>query len=135
MPAGNGVAAFALQRLGHLTGETRYLDAAEATLRFAAEPMRRIPYAHASLLMALDEHLHPGETIVIRGSGDPLSAWRRAAQQGYRPRRLVVAIPAEETGLPGALAGMAAGEGTLAYRCRGTHCETPVTSLEALADG
>jgi uncharacterized protein YyaL (SSP411 family) len=28
-PAGNGVAAFALQRLGHLLGETRYLAAAE----------------------------------------------------------------------------------------------------------
>ena len=32
-PAGNGVAAFALQRLGHLLGEGRYLDAAEKTLR------------------------------------------------------------------------------------------------------
>jgi uncharacterized protein YyaL (SSP411 family) len=32
-PAGNGVAAFALQRLGHMLGETRYVGAAERTLR------------------------------------------------------------------------------------------------------
>ncbi len=32
-PSGNGVAALALQRLGHLVGEPRYLDAGERTLR------------------------------------------------------------------------------------------------------
>jgi uncharacterized protein YyaL (SSP411 family) len=132
MPSGNGVAAAALQRLGHLLGETRYLDAAQATLKFAAEPMRRIPYAHASLLMALDEHLQPPETIVIRGDGEALALWQAAAQQGYRPRRLVLAIPADEPELPGALAAMVPGASIRAYRCRGTHCEAPLTSLDAL---
>ena len=33
VPSGNGIAAIALQRLGFLLGETRYLDAAERTLR------------------------------------------------------------------------------------------------------
>ena len=32
VPSGNGIAAFGLQRLGFLLGETRYLDAAERTL-------------------------------------------------------------------------------------------------------
>ena len=32
MPSGNGVAACALQRLGHLLGEFRYLQAAERSL-------------------------------------------------------------------------------------------------------
>jgi hypothetical protein len=132
MPSGNGVAAQALQRLGHLLGETRYLDAVQATLRLAAEPMRRIPYAHASLLAALDEHLQPGEIIVIRGDGDALAAWQTAAQGRYAPRRLVLAIPSAETDLPGTLAAMAAGDRTRAYRCRGTHCEPPIESLAEL---
>jgi uncharacterized protein YyaL (SSP411 family) len=34
-PAGNGIAAYVLQRMGHLLGESRYLDAAEQTLRAA----------------------------------------------------------------------------------------------------
>jgi uncharacterized protein YyaL (SSP411 family) len=32
-PSGNGIAALALQRLGHLVGEPRYLDAAERALK------------------------------------------------------------------------------------------------------
>ena len=137
MPSGNGVAAHALQRLGHLLGEHRYRDAAAATLRFAAEPMRRVPYAHATLLAALDEHHQPPETIVIRGEAPALGAWQAAAQQGYRPRRMVLAIPAGEPDLPGNLGAMVPGSdgSVLAYRCRGTHCEPPVSSLAALMAG
>ncbi len=131
MPSGNGIAAHALQRLGHLLAEPRYLEAVQATLRLAAEPMRRIPYAHASLLMALDEHLYPPETIVIRGQGEALVAWQSAAQRGYEPRRLVLAIPSHESDLPGALGAMVPGEATRAYRCRGTQCEPPVETIEA----
>ena len=135
IPSGNGVAAHALQRLGHLLGEPRWLDAAAATLRFAAEPMRRVPYAHATLLAALDEYHAPPETIVIRAEPPALGTWQAAAQQGYRPRRLVLAIPSTAPSLPGNLGAMAPGEtGGLAYRCRGTHCEPPVTSLAALTD-
>ncbi|ESQ16310.1 MAG: thioredoxin domain-containing protein [Thiohalocapsa sp. PB-PSB1] len=133
MPSGNGVAARALQRLGHLLGESRYLDAVHATLRFAAVPIRRIPDAHASLLMALDEYLNPPEIIIIRGNDESLRTWQTTAQQGYRPRRLVLAIPADEPDLPGTLSAMHAGDGVCAYHCRGLHCEAPLRSLDELA--
>jgi hypothetical protein len=132
LPSGNGIAAFALQRLGHLLGETRYLNAAQRTLELAGETMARMPYAHASLLFALEEHLDPPETIIIRADPEVLEDWRSAAQQGYRPRRLVLAIPSGETDLPGALVGMKAGPGPRAYRCRGTRCEPPVLHLDGL---
>jgi uncharacterized protein YyaL (SSP411 family) len=132
MPAGNGVAALALQRLGHLIGEVRYLEAADGTLRLAAESMRRMPHAHASLLMALDDWLDPPETLVIRAADDRLETWQRLAQQGYRPHRLVFAIPSEFTELPGTLAAMHGGEQPLIYRCRGTQCAPPVESLADL---
>jgi hypothetical protein len=132
LPSGNGIAAFALQRLGHLLGETRYLNAAQRTLELAGETMARMPYAHASLLFALEEHLDPPETLIIRADPEVLEDWRSAAQQGYRPRRLVLAIPSGETDLPGALAGMKAGPGPRAYRCRGTRCEPPVLHLDGL---
>jgi uncharacterized protein YyaL (SSP411 family) len=132
VPAGNGVAAQALQRLGHLLGDTRYLEAARGALAFAGGHVRRSPIAHASLLAALDEHLDPPETIIIRGDARRIGSWRARAQAGYSPRRLVIAIPADEPHLPGGLDAMRAGEGVLAYRCRGTRCEAPVTDLEAL---
>jgi uncharacterized protein YyaL (SSP411 family) len=132
VPSGNGVAAFVLQRLGHVVGEVRYQEAAQGTLALASEQMLRVPYAHASLLGALDEHLNPGETIVIRGEGDDLERWQQAAQSSYAPRRLVLAIPSDASDLPGSLTAMEPGANSRVYRCVGTHCEPPVDDPEEL---
>jgi uncharacterized protein YyaL (SSP411 family) len=134
VPSGNGIAALALQRLGFLLGETRYLGAAERTLRCAWQALEEYPHAHVSLLNVLEEHLAKVEIIIIRGEEQEIGRWRDSALQLYSPGRLVFAIPATASELPGALAERAAVEGeTIAYRCLGTHCELPVTSWEALA--
>jgi uncharacterized protein YyaL (SSP411 family) len=134
VPSGNGIAAFALQRLGFLLGDTRYLDAAARTLRTAWRAIDEYPHGHVSLLAALEEYVEHPEIVVIRGQKDDIRRWRDSAARVYAPRRLVFAIPADATGLPGALADRAPIEGqTVAYRCLGTHCEMPVTTWEALA--
>ena len=134
VPSGNGIAALALQRLGFLLGETRYLDAAERTLRAAWRAMDEYPHGHVSLLSALEEHLHHPEIIIIRGAAAETAKWRDSASRVYAPRRLVFAIPDDASDLPGALADRAPIDGeTVAYRCVGTHCELPVTTWEALA--
>ncbi len=134
VPSGNGIAAFALQRLGFLLGETRYLEAAERTLRAAWRAMEDIPHGHMSLLGALEEYLAHPEIIVIRGDDEGIARWRDSAARIYAPRRLVFAIPAGEARLPGALAERKPLDGeTVAYRCVGTQCDLPVTTWEALA--
>ena len=134
IPSGNGVAALALQRLGFLLGETRYLDAAERTLRAAWRALDEYPHGHVTLLAALEEYNEHPEIVVIRGPETDISNWRDSAAKVYAPGRLVFAIPADATGLPGALAERAPIDGeTVAYRCLGTHCELPVTTWEALA--
>jgi uncharacterized protein YyaL (SSP411 family) len=134
VPSGNGIAAFALQRLGFLLGDTRYLDTAERTLRAAWRALNEYPHGHVSLLAALEEYLEHPEIVVIRGNDEDVGRWRDSASKVYAPRRLVFAIGRDESDLPGALADRApvAGE-TVAYRCLGTHCEMPVTTWEALA--
>jgi len=134
VPSGNGIAAFSLQRLGFLLGETRYLDAAERTLRGAWLAMEEYPHGHVSLLSALEEYLNHPEIIVIRGPAEEIGHWRDSAAKVYAPRRMVFAISADETDLPGALADRKPADGaSIAYRCVGTHCDLPVTSWEALA--
>jgi uncharacterized protein YyaL (SSP411 family) len=134
VPSGNGIAAFALQRLGFLLGETRYLDAAEGALRAGWRAISEYPHGHVSLLTALEEYLDHPEVVVIRGEADEIARWRDTAARLYAPRRLVFAIDSDATDLPGALADRAAIDGeTVAYRCLGTHCEMPVTTWEALA--
>ena len=134
VPSGNGIAALALQRLGFLLGESRYLDAAARTLQAGWRAMQEYPHGHVSLLNALDEYLEHPEIIIIRGTADVITQWRGLAAKLYAPRRLVFAIDDAERDLPGALADRKALEGeTVAYRCLGTHCELPLTSWEALA--
>ena len=134
LPSGNGVAAYALQRLGFLLGESRYLDAAERTLRSGWKAMDEYPHGHVTLLTALEEYLHHPEIIIIRGARDEIAGWRAAAARLYAPRRATFAIATDEEDLPGALAERKAHDGqTVAYRCVGTECSLPVMSFEALA--
>jgi uncharacterized protein len=131
-PSGNGIAATALLRFGYLLGEPRYLAAAERTLRAFWVPMTQHPQTHTSLLVALEEVLHPTEIVILRGEAAPLADWERQLARAYAPRRLVLAIPTGATGLPPALAEKAARDGTIAYVCRGSSCSAPLSTLEAL---
>jgi uncharacterized protein YyaL (SSP411 family) len=92
LPSGNGIAAFALQRLGFLLGETRYLDAAEKTLKCASDAMHEYPHGHVTLITALEEYLQHPEIVVIRGVTDEIERWRDSAARLYAPRRLIFAI-------------------------------------------
>ncbi|QKT02976.1 thioredoxin domain-containing protein [Ectothiorhodospiraceae bacterium 2226] len=131
-PAGNGVAAQVLGRLGHLLGDTRYLEAAERTLKAAWREMNQMPYAYGALLIALEEYAYPLETVVVRAPQEACAAWRRSAD--YAPRRLQFCIPAEAQALPGALAQRAPRGAGVAYLCRGQTCSAPLESSEALGN-
>jgi uncharacterized protein len=133
MPAGNGVAALALNRLGCLLGEPRYLAAAERAVRSALPVIKRAPFAHCTLLDALEEQLDPPEIVIVRGAPKRAADWARTARLVFAPRRLVFEIPAEAAQLPPALAEKAVPEtGARAWICRGTTCLPPVDSLSAL---
>jgi len=129
LPAGNGVAAQVLIRLGHLLGETRYLRAAEATLHLARSALAQYPHAHNALLTALEETLHPPVTVVLRGSGEALARWRRRAAARYAPRRLCLAIPNDAPALPGLLAERVPRGEIVAYVCHGHQCDAPITEF------
>ena len=50
LPSGNGVAAFALQRLGFLIGDEKYLSASERTLENSFELLTKTPQGHLTLI-------------------------------------------------------------------------------------
>jgi hypothetical protein len=135
VPSGNGVAARALLRLGHLLGETRYLDAAERTLRAAYSTMQQMPHACASLLRALNDFLHPRAHIVIRyaGEGDE-STWRTALAGSGTRRTDAYFIPDNAADLPATIAAQRGMPRGAAYVCRGTNCLPPINDPSLLAD-
>jgi uncharacterized protein YyaL (SSP411 family) len=133
VPSGNGIAVLALQRLGHVLGEQRYIDAAEKALRSAWKAMDEYPHGHVTLITALEEYLEPPEIIVVRGDSADIEEWRDQLAKIYAPSRILLAIGRDEEALPGLLAERKPLDGeTVAYRCVGTHCELPVTSLKEL---
>jgi hypothetical protein len=132
-PAGNGVAARVLIRLGFLLAEPRYLDAAERALRAAGSLVERYPHAHTSLLMALDELTEPPTVVVLRGAAADVDVWRAELDKLYDPRRLVLPVPSDAADLPAALADKRAQDGTVAYVCRGTTCSAPLDRFGELA--
>ena len=121
-PSGNGIAAFALQRLGHLIGEPRYIDAAERALRLFYAGLQRQPGAHASLLTALEEALAPPRIVILRGETTELNTWQRTLAARYRPDTLVIALTGEAADLPPALAKPMPSVGVNAWVCVGVSC-------------
>jgi len=130
-PSGNGIAAFALQRLAFLTGEPRYADAAGRALEFFRPAMVAHPGAHTSLLTALEEYLAPPRTVIVRGPQPELERWRRALAQPYLPATMVLAIPPGTAKLPQVLAKPESAAVT-AWVCEGAACRAPVSALEDL---
>ena len=132
-PSGNGIACLALMQLSYLTGDTRYLDAAEKTLKLAWPLIQRAPYACITLLHAVEEYLDPSATIVIRGKANDIQNWRSTTMQlGYQGLSQVYAIPNSCNDLPDLLSEKRSIDGTTAYLCQGMSCQAPITELEKL---
>ncbi|HEX5539459.1 MAG TPA: thioredoxin domain-containing protein, partial [Methylophilaceae bacterium] len=130
-PSGNGIAAMALQRLGYVLGEARYLQAAERTLKAFDSSMQRNPAACASLLVALAEYLQPPALLILRGPEGDLAPWRRIIDAHYLPHLLCFALPDTLTGLPDALARPLS-TAVNAWLCHGVECLPPINDVEAL---
>jgi hypothetical protein len=128
-PSGNGIAAFALLRLGHLLGEPRYLAAAEKSLALFWPQLRQSSGGFASLLRVLEETLVPPEIVILRGPPAELAEWARAL--GADPKRLVMALPNGLPGLPAALAKPES-DHVNAWVCRGVSCSAPTANIDDL---
>ncbi len=129
LPSGNGVAARALQRLGHLLGEVRYLEASRRTLDVFMPQLRHHPGAGATLIGLLEATLDEPATVILRGPAIDVRHWQ--ARLGARHGALVIGIPNGISGLPPALAKPEA-EHVNAWVCRGVSCLAAIDSLEEL---
>lgn len=132
MPSGNGIALFALQRLGHLTGNSEYLAAAERGLRVFYPAALRAATGLCSVLSALGEFLEAPQIVLLTGPAEQQQPWLRALHEHYAPRRLAIGLPADTAGLPASLAKPQR-ERVNAWVCQGVSCLAPIEDREELA--
>jgi uncharacterized protein YyaL (SSP411 family) len=134
-PNGNGIATVALQRLGHILGEPRYLQTVERTLKAFDRNLVNNPAACASLAHGLEEFLTPPTLVIIYGDAKQMVVWREAIQQYYYPHHLFFyldeAWDRNMQDLPPTLQRKFTG-GVNAWVCKGVVCSPSLSDLQAL---
>jgi uncharacterized protein YyaL (SSP411 family) len=114
IPSGNGVAVRALLRLGHLIGNTAYIDASERALR-AAFPIL----------------LQNGASCCTDSVTE--ARWRKAIPPSRSRTTDVYVVPADAAELPALIAAQHHVAGGVAYVCSGTQCLPPIADRDALS--
>ena len=130
-PNGNGIATIALQKLGHILGDARYLQAAERTLKAFDNVIKNNPAACASLSHALCEFLTPPSIVIIRGEAKQMAVWRAEINQHYYPHHLFFYLDEQAADLPIALQRKFS-QDVNAWVCQGVVCSPSVNDLQAL---
>ncbi|MEZ4406586.1 MAG: thioredoxin domain-containing protein [Polyangiales bacterium] len=138
-PGAAGLAVELLARLGAITGEARYRDAAErAAGRYASAAVDN-PIGLASVVRAVDRVVRGAVEVIVTGDveDERTRARLHAARGRYLPHRVLIAAKQGDPNVdPELLVGRSpAPDGApRAFVCRGTACEMPVTTREALVE-
>jgi len=132
-PSGNGVAAWALNRLAFLTGDTRYSDAAAGTIALFMPQMQRQPSAFGSLLKAMEEQIVPTRTLIVRGARNAFAPWHELLDGAYLPGTITLFIPGDASDVPPVLA-KPVGDPVNAWLCEGVTCLPAITSPAQLRE-
>jgi uncharacterized protein len=130
IPSGNSAAAFGLLRLGALSGERSYEQAAEGVFRLFSDSASKHPEAFAHLLRAIDFQLSPTKEVALVGAD--LTELVATVRAEHRPHLVLAGGPSgAET--PALLANRAAvDDRSAAYVCENFACRQPVTDPAAL---
>ena len=130
-PNGNGIAAVALQKLGHILGDLRYLQSTERTLKAFDGSMANNPAACASLCHALSEFLTPPTVVILRGEASKLSTWREELNQTYYSHHLFFYLDENIKDLPPTLQRNCPND-VNAWVCKGVVCTQSMDDLQQL---
>lgn len=129
IPSGNAIAARCLQILGHLLGESRYLDAAEKIIQAGWPTLAQYPAEHCELLLALHDYFEPPQIIVIRGATNEIKSWQDICKS---TANYVFSIPQDVTELPGLLSLKISRDKTCAYVCEGRQCRNVIEDADLI---
>ena len=132
-PSGGSMAVTVLGRMHALTGEARYLDAAERALTEIGPGAATYPTAFAQWFSAADFLVGEPAGIAVVGDGSERDDLLAVVRETYRPRSVVAATDAAaDTEVPllqdrQPLEGHAA-----AYVCHGFVCKLPTADPEVV---
>ncbi|MFQ5776827.1 MAG: hypothetical protein ACE5IP_02330, partial [Terriglobia bacterium] len=136
LPGANGVAALALDRLFHLTGEQRFREKAGQTLAAFGGSVQSLGTFAATYARAVDFHLATPLRVIVSGEKQAARVQQlwRAALATYRPHKVVFLYDSAETHRPplppalrARLAALPAAESPSVLVCAGAVCAPPTS--------
>ncbi len=128
LPSVNGLAAGVFLRLGHLTAEPRYIDAAQCTIEAGWIELERQPELHHSLLVALDNLLKPPVQVLLYGDA-AMAPWQQVITEQFSENVWCYRIPVGAVVCPPEVMAMDENSGLI---CEGDKCLPEQHSLDAL---
>ncbi len=131
IPAGNGIACIALNRLGYLSGRGHYIQHVERCLKAGWQSIVQLPISHCTMVSALDEYLSPPGILIIRSHEQDTHDCDTLTAGHYLPATLLFNIPAKAT-VPTDLESKAALKTSCAYPCQGYQCNAIINSVEEI---
>jgi uncharacterized protein YyaL (SSP411 family) len=136
IPSGNSMAAALLLKLGALTGDSRFIDPAEAAIDAMQSNAAKYPTAFGNWLCAADFSLGPQLQLAVMGDIQDAGFGKmiEVIHKRYLPRIVLAAADPSMEGIPGLLVDRDQIEGkATAYLCQAFACKLPTTSPEELA--
>jgi uncharacterized protein YyaL (SSP411 family) len=136
-PSGNSVAALDFIRLAELTGDEKFRQAAERTLKYFGKEIESQPSGHTSMLVALDMLLNGVREIVITSPTKRMSEGMKAEVfRTFIPDKVVLTATGETFDdleeLTSLLEGRKPADRARAFVCQNFTCKLPADSVEAL---
>jgi hypothetical protein len=130
IPSGSSSAALGLLRLGALTGEIRYEEAAIGAIRLAGELAPRYPVAFGHLLCAVD--LHAAGALEVALVGPDTTRLLEVVRERYRPHVVLACGDGGQSVVPLLEGRTAVGGAATAYVCERFACQAPLGEADAL---
>jgi uncharacterized protein YyaL (SSP411 family) len=135
IPSGNTLAISLLNRLASLTGDARYSEHVESTIRAMQENAVRYPTMFAGWLCETDFLLGPQLQVAIMGSIEDVEfqELKNIIDQRFLPRAVVAGGVLDVSTGPSLLEGKGLMDGKpTAYLCEGFTCKLPTKSSKIL---
>jgi len=131
-PAPGSIMIDNLLKLSRFTEKSAYSRAAEKALVALSGQMAANPTAMTSAVFALDYFLSDKIEFVLVGRGPQRSAMLSELHNRFIPNRIIAASENDSSALP-LFKGRQANPGqTIAYVCRNSACQLPVTTVQEL---
>ncbi len=140
VPSGNSIAALVLLKLGLLTSEKHFNEAAEDVLNAFSSQLRESPASLSEMLSALDFSIGPTREIVIAAESHRVDTNKmlRFIQSRYLPNTVVLFHQTGKAGedvekiVPFVKWQTAIDNKPTAYVCQNYVCKQPVTQIDML---